>query len=217
MEAPPKQDNYEVALRLARQDLAGADLVRAASLAGARVIEGEGEAVLEISFMGAVYRVSGDPPDMVPAPGGTEPAIWEKVLILHYLKNAVSDSPTGKWINFSQVPSGQFYLSAFNRRGPDLAVQFFSRDLEDFARRARALGATKYDLGEAAFVFDVLPKVPVLVVLYAGDEEFPPACNVLFDETVPSFLCTEDIAVVTTMLMVKLRKLPATGPGSEKD
>ena len=39
-----------------------------------------------------------------------------------------------------------------------------------------------------------LPRVPVVLSLWKGDDEFPPEGNVYFDASVSSYLSTEDIA-----------------------
>jgi len=45
-------------------------------------------------------------------------------------------------------------------------------------------------------VVDVFKGVPVLVELWAGDDEFGPEANMLFDKSIRDIFCIEDIVVL---------------------
>ena len=59
----------------------------------------------------------------------------------------------------------------------------------------------------------VLPRVPLLLVMHRGDEEFPPDCRVLFDRCCSHYLNTDDLKVLSTQLAAYLMK----GAGVEAD
>jgi hypothetical protein len=69
---------------------------------------------------------------------------------------------------------------------------------------APALGGTLRDLGDAAATYLAFPLVPVTHVLWGGDEEFPPEANILFDDTIPQRLSTEDIAALAGASVYRL-------------
>jgi hypothetical protein len=46
--------------------------------------------------------------------------------------------------------------------------------------------------------------VPLQLVLYVGDEEFPAEANILFDHSVGEILSPEDIAWLAGMLVYRL-------------
>ena len=77
-------------------------------------------------------------------------------------------------------------------------------------KSARALGGEKTDYGDRAVVIPVLPRVPVVLVFWRGDEEFQPEAHILFDSTVSSYLSTEDIAVLSQQVVFGLIKLAKT-------
>jgi hypothetical protein len=54
------------------------------------------------------------------------------------------------------------------------------------------------------------PKMPVVVVIWLGDEEVPTSANVLFDANAGKILPTEDISVVGATLCRWLTKLERT-------
>ena len=94
-----------------------------------------------------------------------------------------------------EVPDGKFYLDAFLKRARNPMLQAFGERpelLRDLA--ADIYGATPIEYGDVSVAFRALPLVPVALILWRGDDEFPPEGNVLFDESIPDILPSEDIA-----------------------
>jgi hypothetical protein len=54
-----------------------------------------------------------------------------------------------------------------------------------------ALGGTRE--GEYRVTVPALPRVPVTLEVWPGDEETPPGGNVLYDASAPLYLPTEDL------------------------
>ena len=48
------------------------------------------------------------------------------------------------------------------------------------------------------------PRIPLIFVVWGGDEELPHSANVLFDSTVTEHLPTEDVTVLSTLAVAKL-------------
>ena len=57
---------------------------------------------------------------------------------------------------------------------------------------------------EQLFAFDLLPRVSVAVVYWAGDEELPPNAQVLFDAAASHYLTTDGLAVLGHHFMHRL-------------
>ena len=208
MEPPQKQDSYAVAYSKAQKDLEGLNILERARSAGF-VVETKPEEVIRLDFLGQNAKLIVDERAVVDAETGEPLPLWSQILILHYLRDVKEGvEPAGRWITFKEVPSGEFYLSAFNRRSKELAIRFFGRNPDLLHEVAPKLGGERFsEIGDVSYLFRVFPKVPVVLVMYRADEEFPPDANILFDATIPEFLCTEDIAVISTMLIVALGKL----------
>ena len=66
-------------------------------------------------------------------------------------------------------------------------------------------------MGDAAYSFRILPRLPVAVLLWKGDEEFPPEGNILFDKNISNILSAEDIAWLAGMVVY-----PLVGMSSKK-
>lgn len=59
-------------------------------------------------------------------------------------------------------------------------------------------------MGDAAYLFQVLPLVSLLAVTWLGDEEMPPAYQILFDANVSHHLPTDVCAILGSMLTERL-------------
>jgi hypothetical protein len=60
-----------------------------------------------------------------------------------------------------------------------------------------------YDIG---LCFDVLPKIPSLLLFNDQDDEFPAQCSVLFEKRAAKFLDMECLAMVGMLLSEYLRE-----------
>jgi hypothetical protein len=139
--------------------------------------------------------------------GEGEVPIQEQILMLHYLENTKGDPLTGQSIDFRQVPAGQFYHAAFVGRAKAPLLKVFGHDLELYRQVAQQLGGELVPLGDIAAAFQALPLVPITHVIWQGDAEFDPECNILFDGSIAGHLPTEDIAAISGMSVYRLMGL----------
>lgn len=128
----------------------------------------------------------------------------EKILLLHYLLGGETRPVKGQLVAFKNLPGASFYDSTYQKRGPRRIARRFGESIDAFRRSCRKLGWREEELGDASFSFDVLPKIRGLVVLHAGDEEFPPEANILFDDGIVNFLPLEDVAVLAGLIATRL-------------
>jgi len=201
----PQQEGYLAALEQAVQRLQKMDPYQAAYKAGCDYhLEEEGGQVA-VPFFSQEYRVT-LPKVAVLRADGAEADITTRLLILHYLIHADGVLPADHWIAFRELPDGRIYDAAFQKRSPVRLVQAYGSDARGFAAAAEALGGERIQFGDIAYRFHLLPRLAMAVILYLGDEEFPPRVNVLFDAAAGHYLPTEDLAVLGGVLASKLIK-----------
>ena len=199
-------DDYREAFRLACQELAAVNIHRICSLSGAVCIaDKNGNPAISIPFINQEHLVHFEPEVGVILQGNAEPVpIEEKILILHYLLTARGEPIRQNPITFRQVEEGAFYYSAFTRRALDPLAQTFGDAPRGLLDCGSKLGAVPDELGDASITIKALPRVPVTFVIWGGDDELPPQANILFDESIVSYLPTEDIAVLSSMIVYRL-------------
>jgi hypothetical protein len=202
-------DDYRESLRLATQELKAANPHRLAKLAGADLwITEEGLANLSVPFFEVLHLIRvGETVQVLREGDDGEVSLPEQILLCHYLLHASGEVPTGEFITFRQIPDGHFYFDAFQRRARDPFLATFGTQPERFRRCAEMLGAQPVPAGDVGMSFQVFPRIAVQLVLWHGDEEFPPEASILFDAGIPRNLAAEDIAVVSGMLVYRLMGL----------
>jgi len=120
------------------------------------------------------------------------------ILILHYLISRIKGLPkvSGLWLSFKELDEGGIYFPAFRERAIEPIVRKYADNPQELLNRAKALGAKKEDLADAAVSFEAFDGVPVLVTLWAKDEEFDAEANMIFDKSISRIFVTEDVAVL---------------------
>jgi hypothetical protein len=75
-------------------------------------------------------------------------------------------------------------------------VRAFGSDFRPLLDVAARYGAQPLSVGDVSFSLPVLPRVPVAVVCYQGDDEFPSTAQFLFDAAATHYLPTDALATV---------------------
>lgn len=205
----PRIDDYQQALELGKKALSDKDPDLLAGYAGAEIKKDGGEDPA-ISLKLLNQKISSPWPDLQFAKEGSGEAlpIQQQVLLAHYLVgawNARGRAPAGEWIAFQDVPDGRFYLDAFMKRAKVPLVSAFGQKPELLQELAgKIYGARAITHGDVAMEVRALPLVPVALIIWRGDDEFPPEGNILFDQNIISLFSAEDIAWLAGMVVYPL-------------
>ena len=111
-----------------------------------------------------------------------------KLLLLHYLLEAEDVEFSRKWIGEKDIPSGESFFQGPRRLPTEDMERVFGYAPELFRTASERIGGAPVELGDAAYRFWVLPRIPVLVILWEGNEEFEPEIQLLFDGTIDTHL-----------------------------
>jgi hypothetical protein len=129
-----------------------------------------------------------------------------QALLLYYLNTADGIPVLGTWVSFADLPDGRMYNKAFQGYTGDEIVKTFGLDLDAFKSACESNGGEPVDIGDASFMFMALPRVPILVTYWLGDEEFPSTCKILFDSSATHYLPIDGCAIVGSALAKRLKK-----------
>ncbi len=199
-------DDYKKAVELGKEELCKKDPGRVAEHSGADLeTDSRGNTLLSLDFL--TKRVAVTWPECeFSFVGSDDPVpIQQQVLILHYLNGATGSNLLDKWIAYQEIPDGRFYLDAFHRRAKNPLVEAFGDQPELLLTLAAgAYGAIPFDQGDVSVVIEAFPRVPVALIIWRGDDEFPPEGNILFDRSVSHILSAEDIAWLAGMIVYPL-------------
>ena len=133
---------------------------------------------------------------------GQPPSDFTQALILTYLVSADGTPPSGPWITYRDLPGGMFYAQAFHGYAEIPLIRDLGNDgVQVFHRAAPSLGGAPVDLGNAAYAFQVLPRIRLAAVYWQGDEELESQASILFECTAPHYLSTDGLAVLGSHLV----------------
>ncbi len=136
------------------------------------------------------------------------------VLAVHYLR-AGEFVPDPREVSFGYFQDCRSYLSVFGKRITARFLATSGRTAGEFARRAGQLAATRLPGAGAGFRFDVLPRVPISIVRYEGDDEVPAGASVVYRADAEQLLPAEDRVVAAELLLDVLSGKPMTEQESE--
>ncbi|MBW1691449.1 MAG: hypothetical protein DRG87_09525 [Deltaproteobacteria bacterium] len=197
-----RADDYRRAYEIAKEELQNRNPHHVCRASGAQCIE-KGKQVTGIRLRFLNRPVTIDWPDVAfHQESREEIPIKQKILVLHYLNGSSSEDLTGDWISYKDIPSARFYLDAFNRRVKYPLVTAFGEHPDRLPPIAKELyGATTSSLGDISVEVQAFPKVPITLLIWRGDEEFPSDGTILFDSSIKDILSAEDISELTSQVV----------------
>lgn len=214
---PKEQMNgLEASVLEMRKGLAAASPIRLARNTGSQYQPGSHEnGCFNLCFFGAPLAVQF--PDMVVLKAGGEPApLPVQALLLHHFNTSDGRPATGRWVAFSDLPGGRVYNQAFQGYSGDKLIKQFGDQIETFRQACLAAGGQPAEIGDAAFVFQALPMIALLVTYWLGEEEFPPTAKILFDQNAVNHLPIDVCAILGSMLVSRISKAAAALDGKAK-
>jgi hypothetical protein len=198
----PRIDDYKTARQLAIEKLVTESFDTIMQRTGFESVAGN---QFRVPFLNRAYRVGF--PEFTfedEADSQKEVPIQEQILILHYMLSPAPSPLTDNWISYREIPGASFYYSSFVRRAIDPLKKVFGQNIDNLLHAVVIMGGKTIDTGDAGYEFRLFPNIPVRLILWAGDEEFPAEANMVFDENIGSMLSPEDIAWLAGMLAYRL-------------
>ena len=198
---------YQQAYQMASQRLRDtADLHTLCRRSGATLAEAAEGKVISLDYLGKSCCVV--LPDVDVSVANEEPlSPRDRLIILHYLNTADGSPLTDRLITFKELPEGAVYFPTYVKRTVKPLLNKFADRPKSLLAAAASLGGVKANTGDFSFRLNALPRVPLTVTLWLGDEELPSEGNILFDNSITGYLPTEDITVLCEILAWKLVRL----------
>lgn len=120
---------------------------------------------------------------------------WIKILLLHYVRTGGKGELTGKWASFGELKSGMVKASSFERDCEEPLKVLFDSDSARVEKTLLRMGAehrTDFPTGSAWYI-RLLPKIPVAILYWPAEEDFPSKVKILFDSSADRFLDAESM------------------------
>lgn len=129
-----------------------------------------------------------------------------KILMIRYLIEGTRADPTGNFVPYRELPWGDVYDKNFQGRCRGRLAFGFGSKLDAFHKACQRLGGVPRNKGDASYDLQFVPGVTVRLILWAGDDEFPPQSQWLFSDNTPLAFTAEDVAVIGDVVIGALKE-----------
>lgn len=147
------------------------------------------------------YRIEADDADALAL--GLIPA---QIYMLRYLLEGRASVGTGRFLNYREMPWGDVYLTPFTGRCLKRAAFTFGTRLEAFRSAAAQTPAIPIRYGDAAYQIEVMPGYEVRLIIWEGDDEFPPNAQILYSDNFPLAFAAEDRTVTGDLVITEFKR-----------
>ena len=137
--------------------------------------------------------------------GGAVPPLPTQTFLLRYLLEGKNIKWNGQWKTFREMPWGEMYIQPYTGRVLTRAAFTFGTRVEAFRKAAERMNAVKLPHGDAGYQFELVPGYRMQILVWEGDEEFPPNAQVLYSDNFETGFAPEDRVVAGDILISTIK------------
>ena len=128
-----------------------------------------------------------------------------QMLIIRYLLEGKASVGSGAFLTYREMPWGDVYLKPFTGRCITRAAFTFGTRLEAFRAAAEKMKAVALPHADAGYLFDLIGGYRMQILVWQGDEEFPPNAQVLYSDNFAEGFAAEDRVVAGDILIYTIK------------
>ena len=133
--------------------------------------------------------------------GGALPPLPTRTFLLRYLLESKQVAFGGAWKTFREMPWGEMYIKPYTGRVLTRAAFTFGTRVAAFKAAAEKMGAVPLKHGDAGYQFDLIGPYRMQIMVWEGDDEFPPNAQVLYSDNFAEGFAAEDRVVAGDILI----------------
>ena len=137
--------------------------------------------------------------------GGALPPLPTQTFLLRYLLEGKNVVWQGQWKTFREMPWGEMYIKPYTGRVLTRAAFTFGTRLPAFKAACEKMGALPVKHGDAGYQFDLIGNYGMQILVWEGDDEFPPNAQVLYSDNFADGFAAEDRVVVGDILISAIK------------
>ncbi|MHC4659485.1 MAG: DUF3786 domain-containing protein [Planctomycetota bacterium] len=164
-----------------------------------------------ILLLNKEYIVDLPEKQVLSAEDSSQAAFGEELCILAYLINAQDMPVADRLTPAESLPGGQFFFRGLHKLPTEKLEEAFGQYPERLYQVMGEFGAKRCEFGDASIQLYVLPRVPLAVIIWQGDEEFGPRASILFDQTAAAQLPLDALGMAADLAVKALVKTAAGG------
>ena len=154
-----------------------------------------------VNLLGREYAISHPDYALRPLDGGALPPLPVQTFLLRYLLESKAAAWAGEWKTFREMPWGEMYIKPYTGRVLTRAAFTCGTRVAAFRAACERLGAEAVKHGDAGYQFRLVGNYHMQILVWEGDEEFPPNAQVLYSENFAEGFAAEDRVVAGDILI----------------
>ena len=158
-----------------------------------------------VNLLGKTYGIAHPDYAIRALDGGKVPPLPTQTFLLRYLLEAKEVCWQGQWKTFREMPWGEMYIKPYTGRVLTRAAFTFGTRVEKFRQACRKMGAQELKHGDAGFQFVLVGDYAMQILVWEGDEEFPPNAQVIYSDNFAEGFAAEDRVVAGDILISTIK------------
>ena len=154
-----------------------------------------GEA-FSVKLLGTDYTITWPEYSITPVP-----VLPVQTFLLRYLLESRTVAWNGTWKTFREMPWGEMYIKPYTGRVLTRSAFTFGTRVAAFKAACEKMGATPLKHGDAGYQFDFIGGYQIQIMVWEGDEEFPPNAQVIYSDNFETGFGAEDRVVAGDILI----------------
>ena len=158
-----------------------------------------------VNLMGREYAIAHPDYAIRALDGGALPPLPTQTFLLRYLLEGKDAAWSGGWKTFREMPWGEMYIKPYTGRVLTRAAFTFGTRVVAFRAAAEKMGAAPVRHGDAGFEFTLVGGYRMQILVWEGDDEFPPNAQVLYSDNFAQGFAAEDRVVAGDILISTIK------------
>ena len=154
-----------------------------------------------VNLLGREYAVAHPGYAIRAVDGGPVPPLPTQTFLLRYLLESKQVAWAGAWKTFREMPWGEMYSKPYTGRVLTRAAFTFGTRVAAFRAACEKMGAQKLTHGDAGYEFGLIGGYRMQILVWEGDDEFPPSAQVLYSDNFAEGFAAEDRVVAGDILI----------------
>ncbi len=167
-------------------------------------VQWDGQA-FTLSLLGRTFAIAHPDCALRAQDGGPLPPLPTQTFLLRYLLESRAEAWCGTWKTFREMPWGEMYITPYTGRVLTRAAFTLGTRVAAFRAASERLGAVAVPNGDAGYEFTLIGAYRMRLLVWEGDEEFPPSAQVLYSDNFAQGFAAEDRVVAGDILISTLK------------
>ena len=167
-------------------------------------IRWDGEA-FTVKLLGREFAIGHPQYSIRALDGGAIPPLPTQTFLLRYLLESKTVRWAGTWKTFREMPWGEMYIKPYTGRVLTRAAFTFGFRVAAFKAAAEKMGAVALPHGDAGYEFNLIGGYRMQILVWEGDDEFPPNAQVIYSDNFADGFAAEDRVVAGDILISTIK------------